>query len=531
MLTAPTQSQTPEELAFLQHRVARFGLFTAGLSLFFWLFRLLQGWYLDPALWLSNRSFGLHAVGWLFSLGIWAATVRGVRSYAFINTVESVGLVGACVAYITMALYVPLIARPEMIVLVALTLIMVGRAGYVPGTARRTLGLCVLIGVGYVWMTFRVYSSITPEHLALNPYLVSADEVAIGAAGTALIWWSMCAAMATGIAHVIFGLRREVRDVKKLGQYNLEEKLGEGGMGVVYRAKHGMLRRPTAIKLLHPDANGEAAVERFAREVRLTARLTHPNTVTIYDYGRTPEGVFYYAMELLDGAHLEDIVSVDGPQPAGRVVKVLSEVASALTEAHGVGLIHRDVKPANIVLSFRGGVPDVAKVVDFGLVKEIDREASTGLTHHNSITGTPLYMAPEAITDPDDVDARSDIYALGAVGYFLLTGTHVFSAKTVVEVCSHHLHTKPESPSTRLGAPVPAALEALILDCLRKDPADRPQTAADVVARIRRLDLLDAWGDDEAAEWWLSHRDALEARRSAPEALARTIEVEPRLLS
>lgn len=340
----------------------------------------------------------------------------------------------------------------------------------------------------------------------------------------AAVWWMLYTALATGITHVIYGLRRQVRDVKKLGEYTLEEKIGEGGMGVVYRAHHGMLRRPTAIKLLKAGKSNEAAIERFAREVRLTARLTHPNTVTIYDYGRTPEGLFYYAMELLEGADLREVVAVDGPQAPGRVVKVLSEVASALTEAHGVGLIHRDIKPANIILSFQGGMPDVAKVVDFGLVKELDREGigESELAKDHAITGTPQYMAPESITTPDQVDARSDLYALGAVGYFLLTGTHVFSAMTIVEICADHLHTEPEPPSARLGpsAPaIPADLEALILECLQKDPTDRPQTAAALSLRLQELSSAGSWKRTDASAWWDEFRGALDERRGVPDAL------------
>src|SRR5512136_349670 len=178
--------------------------------------------------------------------------------------------------------------------------------------------------------------------------------------------------MAIITSHVIYGLQREIHRVRRLGQYALEEKLGEGGMGVVYRASHAMLRRPTAVKLLAPEKAGLETIARFEREVRLTARLTHPNTITIYDYGRTHEGIFYYAMELLDGATLEEVVEVGGALPPGRAIHVASQIASALVEAHGAGLIHRDIKPANVLLCERGGVPDVVKVVDFGLVRELE---------------------------------------------------------------------------------------------------------------------------------------------------------------
>ncbi|MBL4635009.1 MAG: serine/threonine protein kinase [Kofleriaceae bacterium] len=291
------------------------------------------------------------------------------------------------------------------------------------------------------------------------------------------------------VSRVVFGLRVEVRDAQALGQYTLLAKIGEGGMGVVYRAKHAMMQRPTAIKLLSGDAAGELQLERFEREVQLTTRLTHPNTITIFDYGRTPEGIFYYVMELLDGASLEAVVKEDGPQPAERVVNVLLQVAGALEEAHDIGLIHRDIKPANIILCNQGGRPDVAKVLDFGLVKEIDSTGSTALTKAESITGTPQYLAPEMITDPENIDGRSDIYALGAVGYFMLTGKQVFSGKTVLEVCSDHLHTEPIPPSKRTDNPVPSALELLILDCLAKDPGDRPDSAATLAERLRACEV------------------------------------------
>ena len=220
-------------------------------------------------------------------------------------------------------------------------------------------------------------------------------------------------------------------------------------MGVVYRARHVMLRRPTAIKLLPPEKAGEETLRRFEREVQLTAQLTHPNTVSIFDYGRTPLGVFYYAMELLDGLNLAQLVGRDGPLPAGRVVRILTQVCGALAEAHGVGLIHRDIKPANIILSERGGVADVATVVDFGLVKKIDpgdADRTQAVTASNVVTGTTLYLAPEVIAGGRAVTARSDLYAVGAVGYYLLTGLPVFEAETIVEIFAHHLHTPPVPP-------------------------------------------------------------------------------------
>jgi serine/threonine-protein kinase len=272
-------------------------------------------------------------------------------------------------------------------------------------------------------------------------------------------------------------------------------------MGEVYKARHAMLRRPTAVKLLPPEEGGESRLERFEREVQLTSRLTHPNTVSIFDYGRTPDGVLYYAMEYLDGISLEDLVAGDGPQPPARVVHVLRQVCGSLEEAHAIGLIHRDVKPANVILCERGGVPDVAKVFDFGLVKELQSGEAEALTRENVITGTPLYLAPESILSSDAVDARADIYAVGAVGYFLLTGRPVFDGRTLVEVCGHHLHTTPVPPSQRLGAPLPAGLEDVLLRCLEKDPGRRPRTARELGEALAAAGA-GSWTAEDARAWW-----------------------------
>lgn len=331
----------------------------------------------------------------------------------------------------------------------------------------------------------------------------------------ALCWLALTVAVATAASHITFGLRREVGRIKRLGQYQLGEKLGEGGMGVVYRASHAMLRRPTAIKLLRPDHISERSLARFEREVRMTARLTHPNTVRVYDYGRTPDGIFYYAMELLEGFDLEELVRLGGAIPVGRLVRILEQVCGALSEAHRAGLVHRDIKPSNVILCEQGEVPDVVKLVDFGLVKDLSKDGEhSAATSPDVITGTPLYMPPEAITSPGSQDARSDIYALGAVAYYLLTGSHVFAGTTMVEICAQHLHKQPQLPSERLGAPVPAALEQLILDCLSKSPSDRPQSAASFLQRLGQLPSCQPWTDAEARRWWSEHRSA--TRRDPP---------------
>jgi serine/threonine-protein kinase len=303
-------------------------------------------------------------------------------------------------------------------------------------------------------------------------------------------------------SRVIYGLRAEVRDAMRLGQYELGRKLGEGGMGVVYQATHMMLRRPTAVKVLPIDKAGERTVARFEREVQQTSRLEHPNSVYIYDYGRTPDGQFYYAMEYLDGVTLEQLVDIDGPLSAARAAMILRQAAHALAEAHAMGLVHRDIKPANIMLCERAQVPDTVKVLDFGLVKSIDNpEVDGNITQANAIVGTPHYLAPEAISNPEQVGAPSDVYALGAIGFFLVTGREVFTGQSVIEVCSKHLNTAPESPSTVLGDAIDPDFEALILRCLEKQPDDRPRDGAVLAHDLEQLDLA-GWTVEDARAWW-----------------------------
>ena len=302
--------------------------------------------------------------------------------------------------------------------------------------------------------------------------------------------------------------RRAALDAKQLGQYTLDEKIGAGGMGVVYRAHHAMLRRPTAVKLLDVEKTTPETIARFEREVQLTSQLTHPNTIAIYDYGRTPEGVFYYAMELLDGVNLNDLVGRFGPLPEGRVIRILRQVCGSLNEAHRTGLVHRDIKPANVILNRRGGTFDVVKLLDFGLVKALDAQRDSQLTAAGALTGTPLYISPEGVQQPEKVDRRSDLYAVGAVGYFLLTGTPVFQGSSAVEICMHHVQTPPESPSGRLGRAVSEDIEALLLQCLAKEPGDRPQTAADLKEALDGCRAASTWTHADAESWWREYAEA-----------------------
>lgn len=296
--------------------------------------------------------------------------------------------------------------------------------------------------------------------------------------------------------------------LKQLGQYTLEEKIGEGGMGVVYRARHALLRRDTAVKLLVPELAGAAAVARFEREVCLTCQLTHPNTIQVYDYGHTPEGIFYYAMEFLRGVNLHDLVARFGPQPEGRVVHIMTQICDSLAEAHGLGLVHRDIKPGNVFLCRRGGVADFVKVLDFGLVREYrtgkPEAANSEATHsgENQTEGTPWFMPPEAIQVSVPTDPRSDIYSLGALGYFLLTGFYIFDAETIAEIHEKQLSAVPIPPTQRTTHPISAEMEQLLLRCLEKDMVLRPQSVVELKTLLLATQLAADWTPEAREAWW-----------------------------
>jgi len=312
--------------------------------------------------------------------------------------------------------------------------------------------------------------------------------------------------------HVIWRRRLTEAELKarQLGQYKLSEKIGAGGMGVVYKAHHAMLRRETAIKLLLPDKADPAAIARFEQEVCLTCKLTHPNTIQVFDYGHTPDGIFYYAMEYLDGLNLHELVLRYGAQPEQRVVHILRQVCESLTEAHGIGLIHRDIKPANVFLCDRGGVPDSVKVLDFGLVKHVnaqpDQRATTEIPSDDGIVGTPNFIAPEAIKDCNQSDVRSDLYSLGALGYFLLTGKEVFDGDSIAELCRKHLTETPVPPGRRVGKTFDQQLESLLMRCMEKDPAARPQSARELAQLLFACPVAAQWTPESRAVWWTEHR-------------------------
>jgi hypothetical protein len=504
-----TLGDSTSSRGLLQERVGLFALACMLLGLTFLVFRVVTA-LAAGRLSLTHPSMMVHVAGLLCFTAIWLVCRRGHYSARVVRGLENTAIISTAGFYTALALLLPIALRPDYVLILSLLLIVTTRSILIPSTTRRTAVIVVLVGVLAVAGS---YIAVLGADLSGFPPLLRRE---LGPALTAIrsgAWWLLISGLAITTSHVIYGLRREIHEARRLGQYALEEKLGEGGMGVVYRASHAMLRRPTAVKLLAPEKAGLETIARFEREVRLTARLTHPNTITIYDYGRTPEGIFYYAMELLEGASLEEVVEVGGALPPGRAIHVGSQIASALVEAHTAGLIHRDIKPANVILCERGGISDVVKVVDFGLVRELD--AGTDLSRAGTVSGTPLYLAPEAIRSPNQVDARADIYALGGVLYYLLAGDHVFHGRTTVEVCAHHLHSEPPPIAQRVRASLTEDLGKLVMDCLKKDPAERPQTAADALERLQACDAARAWTPQAARAWWAENGERLRAHHAS----------------
>jgi hypothetical protein len=490
-----------DEHGFLQ---ARIGLYTKTLFAFLAIFALLGliklmvlgfgGSRFMRYNLLSEGLFLFLATGmgfdaWYFN--------RATRSLRMLHLYETFGTLFVSTGVATLIFTLPP-EFPEIGMLGAPILILVIRAAIVPSTVLRT----IFVGLG----STLIYAVITFVRLRrLSGHL----DFFRTYAWLTMAGWCLVFTVATAVvSRVIYGLQRTVREVLRLGQYAIEEKLGEGGFGTVYLARHALLRRPTAVKVLRPDL-GEASVRRFEREVRETSRLRHPNTVVVFDYGHTAEGVFYYAMEYLDGLTLDALVEIGGPLPPGRAVYVVTQAAHALAEAHGIGLVHRDIKPQNIMLTNTGGVADSVRVLDFGLVKDVRETGGQALSHADAVVGTPLYLAPESVANPMQADHRVDLYALGCVLHYLLTGADVFPAGSLVEVCAHHLHTEPEPPS-RHAAGISPALDALVLRCLRKNPNERFQDALSLWRDLRALPEASTWNIDLALDWW--HREELQIR-------------------
>jgi len=459
---------------YLQERIGLLAQLFCGLGTFFLIAGIAHRHFFVQPLAVSQlvtEPALLAQVGLLLFQGlVWTTTRRRLWNERMVPLLDA-GLV-LCVlgvrAYQSLHVNLGVAHHAHLVMVLTTFVVLMCRAVTVPSKPRTTL---IVSALGVIpAMLVAVYDGAARGVMAELTSMTS-------------IWCVAAVALPTFASKVIYGLRESVAMAQQLGQYVIERKLGEGGMGEVYLARHTLLRRHTALKLLPPERAGEKTIARFEREVRATSRLSHPNTVAIYDYGRTREGIFYYAMEYLDGVDLQRLVHEHGPLEPARVIHVLSQIAGALVEAHDTGLVHRDLKPANVFLCERGGLPDTVKVLDFGLVKETN--GLSGLsgparaqTDVNALIGTPAYLSPESIHSPSAVDARSDLYAVGAIGYFLLTGSDVFQRDSLVALCIAHLHEQPELPSERLKRALPTDLERLLMSCLEKDPSRRPCSAA-----------------------------------------------------
>jgi hypothetical protein len=346
-----------------------------------------------------------------------------------------------------------------------------------------------------------------------------------------VMFWPAINYLLAGLAFLV-GMRTyntncQAQTAEDLGSYRLDVRIGEGGMGEVWRGSHKMLARPAAIKLLKPGAASKEDVfsKRFRREADAIASLQSPHTVYLYDFGITDDGRLYYVMELLDGISLQTLVTSFGPQPAARVAYLLRQICLSLEEAHAHQLVHRDLKPSNVMICRVAQNVDFVKVLDFGLAKSVGTTGSTQLTLEGVVTGTPGYMAPEVAIGNATIDARADIYALGCIAYVLLTGTLVFQDSNPLTMALNHVQTKPDPPSTRTELPIPHDLEQLVMRCLEKDPGDRPASARDIITALDQSVVSRGWDAREAVRWWERHLPPSSSLRSYAQTTPQTPQV------
>ncbi len=486
---------TRETTDLLRSRLrAAAGFLGLGFGLFF-VYRLILGGTVE----LERDSFVFHA-GVLVALGLafvllcrhCAISIRKLRFYELV-------IFGLPVLYFLESNYQ--IAR------------IWANRGYLPSLLPYWMGIIFIYAL-FIPNTWRraavVIGMISIAPIALILYLAATNAEYAQALGStpmylveAVIMLSVTFLSGTYGTYMIGSLRREAFEAKQLGQYRLCRRIGSGGMGEVYLAEHQMMKRPCAIKLIRPGKAGDPhSLARFEREVRATAKLSHWNTIEIFDYGRTEDGTFYYVMEYLPGLSLYDLVERHGPLSPARAIHLLSQTCDALAEAHAAGLIHRDIKPGNIFAAQRGGIYDVAKLLDFGLAKPVSEEnPSIHLTQEGSITGSPLYMSPEQALGDDEPDARSDIYSLGAVAYYVLTGAPPFNGDKPIRIIMAHAK-EPLVPPSRVRGDIPSDLEKVVLRCLAKNPSDRFPSVVALRQALAECVAAGGWTSDDAAAWW-----------------------------
>jgi serine/threonine-protein kinase len=502
-------TRLPTEL--LSEQAARLTVFTT-VAAVLWSVALLMDVALLPALsdtWVRNwRIIPIEIVGALGSALMRGYLRRADTSAENKSTVSLVmmlmnaALIAVINAWAMPAIppEAPEIGRPSWIALLILIFAMIA-----PGVPRQML-VASLVAASFDPLAFFIVWMVEGTVPSLVQLII-------------FCWPSYaCALVVVVPAKVLQRMSRRLKEAQELGSYQLIERLGHGGMGEVWRAEHRLLARDAAIKLVRPEVLGarnqdeaQQVLRRFEHEAQATAALNSPHTIHVFDFGITEDGTFYYVMELLSGRDLESLVREFGPLPAARTVYLLRQVCHSLADAHARGLVHRDIKPANIYVCRMGLDYDFVKVLDFGLVTTRNRATSGDslTTVHRSTTGTPAYMAPECIVGDVDVDRRADVYALGCVAYFALTGTLVFDADDSMQMLMHHLHTEPTRPSERSELPITRELDDLVVACLQKDPALRPQNAGELLGMAYSCRCVNEWGQSEAREWWQAHLPTL----------------------
>lgn len=446
-----------------------------------WLILRTVMWVSAIASYLGLRSRVVWGQGWL----------RAVEGLLFGGVAVQLGLMmGSRMVFFVQAGDAPSLIGTHYLYLTAFCLHILTYGIFMPNTWKRAavVTVCIAFVPYVVWEMVELWHPeigvLAAENRAMAPIPLSLIAALIGTFGS----------------HIINRTRREAFQAKQLLQYRLLDRLGQGGMGEVYRAEHVLMKRPCAIKLIQPDkAADPRALDRFEKEVIATAKLSHWNTIDIYDYGRTSEGTLFYVMELLDGLNLQQLIDEVGCLPPARAIYLMTQACQALHEAHACGLIHRDVKPANLFVTRRGGYCDVLKVLDFGLVKEsqvAERESKVG-----RFCGTPAFMAPEQAFRYDEVDSRADIYSLGIVMYHLLTGRLPFEATTAVEWIMAHAN-EPPPPLRSIRPEISLALEGVVMRCLQKQPGDRYATALELHDALRGVACDEPWSPEFAHAWW-----------------------------
>jgi len=396
------------------------------------------------------------------------------------------------------------LTQPDVIPGFGVALVLFIPAAFIPWREKYQAALAALAVAGSI-LTLAVSYLLVPEVQAFwsgGAVRSFGEQVLLSSVGSALL-----GATSVFVTRTLYGLRKTAFRAQRLGNYVLHKEIGEGGMGRVYVAEHALMCRPSAVKVLKAASGADGtALARFEREVRLSSSLSHPNTITIFDFGRAAEDTFYYAMEYLEGMDLERFVERFGPIPASRVLFLLLQVTGPLAEAHERAIVHRDLKPSNVFLTMRGGLYDFVKVLDFGLAKRIEgADTPSDLTKTGVVFGTPRYLAPETVYGTAGVGTRSDIYAFGAVAYWMLTGRPPFSADSAVALMIDHVKTVPARPSEICEVPIPSELDDVVMKCLEKDPDDRFQSVAELEDALRAVPDPAPWTRVRAAKWWELH--------------------------